>query len=99
MPLSTKKPPLDEELPCFGMECDVEVPRAVGIASTNGTVRYYEYVPPACVGLTFFEGKLAQYHHSGLYVDVSSPEERRLATPIARALLRAAPSVRRLRSM
>ena len=74
--------------------------RAQLVASRRHNVRLFR---AALAGMLLFSAfamfVLAQYHHSGLYVDVSSPAERRLATPIARALLRAAPSVRRLRAL
>ena len=50
------------ELPCDGVECSIEKPRSVGIVDAdNSTVIYYEYVPPPCTHLAFFdEGRYAQ---------------------------------------
>jgi len=47
---------LDANLPCDGVECAVEKPRVVGIEDADGSVTYYEYVPPPCVYPAFFEG-------------------------------------------
>ena len=52
---------LDAEIPCNGVECNVEKPRTVGIVDADGAVFYYEYVPQACTHLTFFnDGRYAQ---------------------------------------
>ena len=47
---------LERTLDCTGLECQIDAARMVELA--EGVV--YEYVPPPCVELTFFEGKIAR---------------------------------------
>jgi len=42
---------LDEDIPCDGKECAVDVPRTLQVAPGI----WYEYVRPACVNLAFFQ--------------------------------------------
>ena len=49
------------ELPCDGVECSIEKPRSVGIVDADNSTVYYEYVPPPCTHLAFFDdGRFAQ---------------------------------------
>ena len=45
---------LSQDLSCHGDECDATLPAIVKVGAA-----YYEFVPPACVHLYFFNGKIA----------------------------------------
>ena len=74
--------------------------REMLVSSRRHNVRLFR---AALAGLLLFAAlamfMVAQYHHSGMYVDVSSPDARRRLAPLAHALFGAAPAVRRLRSV
>jgi cullin-associated NEDD8-dissociated protein 1 len=44
---------LDANVPCHGAQCNIDTLRVVRVLSGNATV-WYEYVPAACVELTFY---------------------------------------------
>ena len=46
---------LSSNLACDGAECRVDTLRTVQLTSGSNVTYYYEYVPVACVELTFFE--------------------------------------------
>ena len=74
--------------------------REMLVSSRRHNVRLFR---AALAGLLLFAAlamfMVAQYHHSGMFVDVSSPDARRRLAPLAHSLFGAAPAVRRLRSV
>lgn len=66
---------LDEVLPCDGIECNMNAskPRTVGIKDADDTYHYYEYVPPPCTHLAFFEGgRFGQFHYQAVPLSSSA---------------------------